>query len=305
MSILDELNLSRVKRLPVVMAAEAAECGLACMVMIGCYHGHDLDLNGLRQRFSLSMAGATLRNLIGLADQLSFGARALRVELTALDKVQLPAVLHWDLNHFVVLKKVGKTSAVVHDPARGALTLGLDELSKHFTGVVLELTPTAAFAKLEARDPIALSSLWSKAAGFWPAAVQVLGLSACLQIVAFAAPFQMQLVVDEAVARSDGALLTVLALAFGALALLQAALEALRGWAVLVFGNMLTFQMVGNLVRHLLRLSSDFFEKRHIGDILSRVGSTAAIQDALTRGVVAALIDGTMALIAVVILFLY
>ncbi len=305
MSVLDELNFGRRRRLPAVVAAEAAECGLACMAMIGRFHGHDVDLNGLRQRFPLSMSGVTLRGLMGLADQLGFAARALKVELKSLGEVRTPAVLHWDLDHFVVLKHIDRRRAVVHDPARGARTLSLEEVSKHFTGVVLEVSPATHFARIEARSPVKLNSLWSRSHGFWSAAGQVLGLSAALQVAAFVAPLQIQLVVDQSIARSDLALLNVLALGFGALVVVQACVEALRGWALQVFGNLLTFQMVGNLVRHLLRLPSDFFQKRHVGDILSRINSTSAIQDALTKGVVSALIDGIMALVAAAILFLY
>lgn len=305
MRIPSELNFARRRRLPIIQGAEAAECGLACMAMIARYHGHDVDLNGLRQRFSLSMSGATLRSLMGLAEPLGLAARALRVELSALGKVRLPAVLHWDLNHFVVLKSVKGDKAVVHDPAMGARTYTLDELSKHFTGVVLELTPADSFQRVTARAPIKLTSLWSRMTGFWSAFFQILGLSLALQVATFALPFQMQLVVDEAIFRADRDLLTVLALGFGALVIVQASIEALRGWALQVFGHLLTFQMVGNIVRHLMRLPADYFEKRHVGDILSRIGSAGAIQDVLTRGVVAALIDGVMALVAVIILFLY
>lgn len=305
MNLPPELNFARRRRLPVIQGAEAAECGLACMAMVARYHGHDVDLNGLRQRFSLSMSGATLRSLMGLAEPLGLAARALRVEMSALDKVRLPAVLHWDLNHFVVLKSVKGGKAVVHDPAMGARTYPLDEFSNHFTGVVLELTPADTFEKVTAKAPIKLTSLWSRMTGFWSAFFQILGLSLALQVAVFALPFQMQLVVDEAIFRADRDLLTVLAIGFGALVIVQASIEALRGWALQVFGHLLTFQMVGNIVRHLMRLPADWFEKRHVGDILSRIGSAGAIQDVLTRGVIAAIIDGLMALIAVVILFLY
>lgn len=305
MNPLAELNFSRRRRLPVIQGAEAAECGLVCMAMVARYHGHDVDLNGLRQRFSLSMSGATLRSIMGLADGLGFAPRALRVELSALDKVRLPAILHWDLNHFVVLKSVRNGKAVIHDPAAGARTYSLDDLSKHFTGVALELTPSDTFEKVTARAPIKLTSLWSKMVGFWPAFFQILGLSVALQIAAFAMPFQMQLVVDEGIFRADRDLLTVLAIGFGALVIIQASIEALRAWALQVFGQMLSFQMVGNLVRHLMRLPSDWFEKRHVGDIMSRIGSASAIQDVLTRGVIAAIIDGLMAVVAIIILLLY
>lgn len=301
----DELNFSRRRRLPIIQGAEAAECGLVCMAMIARFHGHDVDLNGLRQRFSLSMSGATLRSIMGLADGLGFSPRALKVELDALSKVRLPAILHWDLNHFVVLKSVSGGRAVIHDPASGVRSYSLSELSHHFTGVALELTPSDTFEPVSARAPIRLNSLWSRMVGFWPAFFQIFGLSVALQVAAFAMPFQMQLVVDEGVFRADRDLLSVLAIGFGALVILQASIEALRAWALQMFGQMLSFQMIGNLVRHLMRLPSDWFEKRHVGDIISRIGSASAIQDVLTRGVIASLIDGLMAVVAVVILLLY
>ncbi len=251
------------------------------------------------------MSGATLRSIMGFADSLGLAPRALRVELSALPRVRLPAILHWDLNHFVVLKSVANGKAVIHDPALGARTYTLDDLSKHFTGVALELSPSDTFEKVTARAPIKLTSLWSRMVGFWPAFFQILGLSLALQVAAFAMPFQMQLVVDEAIFRADRNLLTVLAIGFGALVIIQATIEALRAWALQVFGQMLSFQMVGNLVRHMIRLPSEWFEKRHVGDILSRFGSASAIQDVLTRGVIAAIIDGLMAIVAVVILLLY
>ena len=288
-----------------MLAAEAAECGLACMAMIARYHGHDVDLNGLRQRFSLSLAGASLRSLMGIADQLGFSTRALRAEVGALGKVSLPAIIHWDLNHFVVLKSISRKSAVVHDPAVGIRTLSIDQFSKHFTGVVLELARAEGFEPISAKAPIKLSFLWSRLRGFPVALTQILILSVALQIATFAAPFQLQLVVDEALAQSDRDLLTVIAFAFGGLVIVQAAIEALRGWALRVFGHLLSFQITGNLVRHLLRLPSDYFEKRHVGDIFSRLQSVQPIQTAISQGVISSIIDGVMAFIAAFILFFY
>src|SRR5262249_24877165 len=130
-------------------------------------------------------------------------------------------------------------------------------------------------------------------------------LSAALQIAAFVAPLQMQLVVDQVIAEVDRDLLAVIALGFGALVIIQGAIEALRSWALRVVGHLLSFQITGNLVRHLLRLPSDYFEKRHAGDIISRLGSVKSIQEAITQGVIATVIDGLMACIAAIILFFY
>jgi ATP-binding cassette, subfamily B, bacterial CvaB/MchF/RaxB len=305
MNPFDHVNLSGRRKLPIVFASEAAECGLACIAMIARYHGHDVDLNGLRQRFALSLSGISLRSLMALADQLDFSSRPLRVELAALPRVQTPAILHWDLNHFVVLQSIGAKSAVIHDPALGVRKLAISELSKHFTGVVLELSPAASFRPIQAKAPVHLSSLWSRMSGLWKALAQVIALSAVLQIAAFAAPFQIQLVIDEAVFHSDQDLLLVIALAFGALVIVQASTEGLRGWALQVFGHLLSFQIVGNLVRHMTRLPADFFEKRHVGDIFSRLGAVQPIQQAITQGVVSALIDGAMAFIAAGLLLFY
>ena len=186
-------GLFRRPRLPVVRAAEAAECGLACMAMIAKYLGHDVDLNGMRQRFPVSLAGTKLRALMDLAGQLGLATRALRADLDALARLQTPAILHWDLDHFVVLKTVRRGRVVIHDPALGRRVLSEAALSKHFTGVVLELSPTAPMTPTIARTPTRLRHLWSRIEGFWPALTQVFGLSIALQAAVFAAPFYLQL----------------------------------------------------------------------------------------------------------------
>ena len=302
---MEELNFGRIRRLPIVRSAEASECGLACLTMVARYWGHNVDLNGLRQRFSLSLSGATMRSIMEQASILSLAPRALRLEITALPKIKLPAILHWDLNHFVVLKSVSRAKVTIHDPSYGMRVVPMSEVSERFSGVALELTPASEFKIVTARMPTQIRDLWSRIEGFWSALFHVLLLSLALQVVVFAAPFQMQLVVDEAVARNDLDLLGVLALGFGGLVVLQALIESLRAWTIAALGQMLSFQLVGNLFRHIMRLPADWFGKRHVGDILSRIRSIAPIQDAITRGAVAAVIDGLMGLIAGVILFLY
>lgn len=291
--------------LPVIRGVEAAECGLACMTMVARYYGHDVDLNGMRQRFPVSLEGVTLRSMMALASGMGFATRPLRAEIESLGSLRTPAILHWDLNHFVVMKAVTRRGVVVHDPALGRRVVPMDEFSKHFTGVVLEMEPTAEMAPLAARAQTRLRDLWSRIDGFWPALAQVLGLSVALQVAVFAAPFYLQLTVDEAIQSGDLALLTVLALGFGALVVIRVGVNTLRAWALQSIGLLMSFQIIGNLVHHLLRLKAEYFEKRHVGDILSRLESVRPIQEAITHGVVTTLIDGAMAVIAAIILFVY
>ena len=273
--------------------------------MIARYTGHDVDLNGMRQRFPVSLAGTKLRTLMDLAGQFGLATRALRADVEAVGSLRMPAILHWDLDHFVVLKTIRRGRVVIHDPALGRRVLGMSELSKHFTGVVLELAPTARAAPVVARAPTRLRHLWSRIEGFWPALLQVLGLSALLQAAVLAAPFYLQLSVDEAIATGDVDLLSVLAIGFGGLVVVRVGLAALRSWTLQSIGFLMSFQVVGNLVHHLLRVRTAFFEKRHVGDILSRIESVRPIHETLTQGVASTFVDGSMALIAGVILFLY
>src|SRR5215471_16369362 len=146
------LNSSFRSKLPLIFQTEAAECGLACLAMVAGYHGNKIDLAALRQRFSISLRGTTLAHIIKFADRLNLAGRALRIELEDLPYLKTPCILHWDMSHFVVLKKAGKRTIVIHDPSLGVRRMSYAQASSHFTGVALELTPTAVFtAKDESR----------------------------------------------------------------------------------------------------------------------------------------------------------
>ena len=275
------------------------------MAMIAWHHGHKAGLNAMRQRFGTSLKGVRLADLMKIAEQLAFGPRALRLEPQRLKDISLPAILHWDLDHFVVLKEVKRNKYVVFDPAHGRVAYSLPAISEHFTGVALELIPAADFKPIKARPKTKIRSLWTRLSGLKRSLAQILILSVIIQLFALASPFYLQLVIDEAVTSFDTGLLFLLAIGFGLLYVLNAVTEALRSWVILLLGQSMTFQMAGNILRHMIRLPAEFFEKRHTGDIISRMGSIQPIQTALTQSVVAALIDGAMLVSTIVLMFLY
>ena len=145
------LNFSGKRSLPVIRQAEAAECGLACIAMIACYYGYQTNLNSLRMRHSVSLKGSTLQSLITTAERMGMNSRALRVELESIDQLRTPCVLHWNMNHFVVLKSVNGGRYVIHDPAFGERRYTRDEISAKFTGIALELKPNSDFVQREDR----------------------------------------------------------------------------------------------------------------------------------------------------------
>jgi len=273
--------------------------------MIANHHGHRTDLPEFRRRFSVSLKGASLNRLMGIAQQLGFQTRALRLDLEHLGRLQTPCILHWNLDHFVVLAKVGRRSVTVLDPAFGERKLGLDEVSRHFTGVALELTPGAEFQKQPAPPAIRLSQLTGPVRGLWRALAQILLLSVALQVFVLLAPFYMQWVVDQVLVSADRDLLTVLGLGFGLAVLLQVAIGLLRGWALVFLSTRLGLQWLGNVFAHALRLPLEFFEKRHLGDVVSRMGAVQAIQQTLTTSFIEALIDGLMAIATLAMMLLY
>jgi len=135
--------------------------------MVADYNGHRTDLPSLRQRFQLSLKGAPLTRLIGIATTLGFQTRALRLELSDMPQLRTPCILHWDLNHFVVLAKAGKTGITVLDPAFGERKLSYAEASEHFTGVALELTPGVEFKQQPAPPAVKISQLTGAVRGLW------------------------------------------------------------------------------------------------------------------------------------------
>jgi len=293
------------QKLPAILQTEMAECGLACLAMVSSFHGHKIDLNTLRRHYPVSLKGATLKSLMLTADHLKFSCRALRLELEQLNQLQTPCILHWDLNHFVVLKSCSRDKVVIHDPARGVLTLSLEEVSHHFTGVALELTPTTEFKKKDDETKMRLSDLWSKITGLKRVLIQIFFLSMLLQVFALVSPFYMQLVVDNVVVGQDLQLLVVLALGFLLLALIGVGTQALRSYIIMYLSNQLSIQMAANLFRHLIHLPLTFFEKRHIGDIVSRFSSMDNIKNLITTGLIEAVVDGLMTITTLIMMFIY
>lgn len=288
-----------------MIQSEAAECGLACLAMVASHHGNNIGLRELRRRHALSLKGATLAQIVEIGGNLGFRCRPLRLDLKHLSQLQLPCVAHWDLNHFVVISKVHRNGVTVLDPAFGKRRLSLDEVSHHFTGIALELHPTAEFQVTPRPPAVSLAQLTGRIEGLWRALGLLLLLSVALQVFVLIAPFFMQWTVDQALVAYDRDLLTVLGAGFALALLLQVCIVQIRGRAVIYLSNRLNLQWTGNVFRHLLHLPLNYFEKRHLGDVTSRMGSIQAIQRTLTTSFVEALIDGLMAVVTLGMMLLY
>ncbi len=305
MQILDKLSLGFGRNIPTILQTEATECGLACIAMIADYYGYESDLITLRRRFSISQKGSNLSQLIKISNQLKLVTRPLKLELEDLDQLKTPCILHWDFNHFVVLESIKGQKVTILDPAFGKRVLSFDEVSQHFTGVALELWPNMDFEKKQEKNQIELKSLIGHVRGLWKSLGQILILALALEIFSLISPFFMQWVIDHVIVSADRDLLTVLAIGFAILMCLQQLISVFRSWIMMYMSTHLNVQWRANVFNHLINVPVSYFERRSLGDVVSRFGSIDSIQRTLTSTFLEAILDGLMTVFTLILMFIY
>ena len=273
--------------------------------MIASAHGQHWHLIDLRHKFPQSLKGANLKQLIDHSLVLGFNARPVRLDLEELPQLRLPCILHWDLNHFVVLQKISGHKITLLDPALGVRVMSRTEVSQHFTGIALELTPQADFKTMPAPKAFPLSMLTGKLQGIGKSVLQILALALVLELFAIFMPMFNQAVVDDVLTSGDHELLSVLVAGFAIILLIQSALSYARSWWVMVLSQSVSIQWLGNVFAHLVKLPADWFSQRHLGDISSRFNAVHDIQRTLTQTTIESLLDGLMAIAALIMMFIY
>lgn len=296
---------TQTKSVRLVRQSEATECGIACLAMVLGHFGKHVDLRSLREKGGVSLNGSTLQDIMNLATEMGLGHRAVRVELFALTKLATPAILHWDMSHFVVLERATARHVDIVDPARGRRRLSVDEFSKHFTGVALECWPLEGFARERSVRRLRWRDILRGAVGLKRQMLVILLFSLITGFVGLIAPQYIQYAIDQAVLKQDSDSLFLLAIGFAVVMLFGLGVSVLKSFAILHLTTSLLFQFRQNLFQHLLFLPSKYFESRTVGDIISRMDSYESIQESFTVDTFNAIIQGLFALIIGVLLFLY
>jgi ATP-binding cassette subfamily B protein RaxB len=291
--------------LPVVLQSNSGECGIACVAMVAHALGRPTSVGEIRRKSGYATLGNTLRALMDIAGSVGLRGRALRLEPDAAERLVTPCILLWGTHHFVVLKRATRRTWTIHDPAVGVRRYRRRDAERLFSGIALELTAVQDGFRAEPPARLRLRAFWSQADGLWPVLAWICALSVVLQAIALVSPLYVQLVVDDALARNDEDLLPVLALAFGALAVLGAGAAHLRSLIAVEAGAALEERLATNVCAHLLRLPLLYFAQRDIGDISARFGSLQPVLKTLTSAVVTVVIDGLLATTTLVLLFTY
>nr|WP_318384332.1 peptidase domain-containing ABC transporter [uncultured Enterobacter sp.] len=293
------MNWSGRKQLPVIRQTESAECGLACLAMMACWHGLQTDLPILRERFSISTQGMTLQRLIDCAAGIRLSSRAVRLEPEDLKSLSLPCILHWNMNHFVVLYKVRGSRLDIHDPDKGKITLSQQDVGKHFTGIALELIPASGFTARDERKKIHLRQLTGRIPGLLAAMSRIIIFALALEILTLGSPLLSQLVIDEVLVSADRSLLTIIIIALLLLSMTQMLLSLARQWASISLTVNFNMQWTARVFHHLVRLPLSWFDARSKGSINARFEAVDTIQQALTTQVM----DGTLDVLLVITAF--
>ncbi len=289
----------------VLYQSERSECGLVCLAMVASGNGYFSDLASLRARFSISLKGSTFKDLVEIAGQLDLDTRVLRCEPQHLKNVRFPAILHWRMNHFVVLAAVKRGRYVIHDPAVGRLVVSEAELSEQFSGFVLEAWPNPKFQKQDKRNRLRLGSVipWTREVKV--AIVCLVAYALGVEVATLTVPILQQLIIDDTLASADLNLLNTLTIAIAIFVLGQVLTSAVRGVVQANLASSLSLVVPAHLFRHLLGLSASWFERRSVADVVNRFDSGNTVHKTLTTATTTAGIDGIVAIAALAIMFFY
>ena len=285
--------------------AAVTECGIACLAMIAQYFGSGDDLVSLRRRFGVSLKGVTLKTLIRMCESSYLSARAVRCGLAELRQLRTPCVLHWELSHFVVLRKVAGSHLVLHDPARGLVRETFADADRKFTGVALELLPTPEFRRRKKLRRLRLRNLLVIDQSFVTSASAAMVFALVSESLLLAMPFYLQTVIDQVLMRGDYLLLNTLVVAFGSLAAFQVLAGAMRQLTFQFLSQATVFSLLSRVMRHLLRLPVSYFRARGLGDIQQRMQSLARVQEFVTQSAPAMALDAFFLVLVSAMMFAY
>lgn len=287
----------RQRRVPVMMQLSAVECGAACLAMILTYFGRTTGVAECREYVGVGRDGISAATLVNAARVYGLRAKAYSLEPANLRYVPLPAIVHWDFNHFVVLERWSSKKVEIVDPASGRRRLTADEFDASFTGVVLTFEPGVQFERRSAADRSAwrryLLPYVLRTPGLL---IQVLVASLLLQILGLALPVFTKVLVDQVLPFQIDDVMPILGIGLVILVLTQMVTSYLRAALLIYLQGRIDTQMMLGFFEHLLTLPFRFFEQRADGDLLMRLGSNRLIREMLTSQSISVVLDTILVL---------
>jgi ATP-binding cassette, subfamily B, bacterial len=301
-SVFARLRLRRSRQVPFIAQLTPTDCGAASLAMVLALHGKETPIHAVRAQLGGGRNGVTAKQILTAARGYGLRARGVGVDLDTLKYLSTGAILHWELNHFVVFERVSRRHLQIVDPGIGRRRVPLQEASKSLSGVAILLEPSEAFKteKPERKGRYKRYRDWIFGVrGVWG---RVLLASLFLQMIALAVPGLMGAIVDKVVPRADMQLLYLVAAGCVTMSSFYFLSSFLRSRLLLHLRTQIETRMSLDFVEHLLALPYAFFQERTTGDLMMRLSSQAAIRELLTTGALSALLDGALVTVYFVLL---
>jgi ATP-binding cassette subfamily B protein len=272
------------------------ECGLTCLAMILTYYGRKTSVSELRTRFGIGRDGTSALGIVKVARSMGMRVRPLSLQHTQLRGKLLPAIVHWEFNHFLIVERWSPKWVTVVDPAGGQRRrLTAEEFDAGFTGIFITLEPGANFDRNAPRSPVTLSTYIFQGIKQAPGALlQILVASIVLQLFGLVTPFVTKVIIDQILPFKISNMMAILALGMAFLFTAQTITTLLREWLLVYLRARIDMHMMLGFFKHLLSLPYNYFQQRSSGDLLTRMGSNTAIRDILSSNLIGTLLDSSM-----------
>jgi ABC-type bacteriocin/lantibiotic exporter with double-glycine peptidase domain len=293
---------------PLILQLTTVECGAACLAMILSHYGCKTSVAKCREWLSVGRDGVTAKGIAEAARHYGLRVKAFSLEPADFKYVSLPAIAHWDFNHFVVVERWSPRVIEILDPAQGRRRLTAEEFDASFTGVVLTFEPGFQFqrhATSRASWRSYLKHMFLHMEGTPGLLAQILSTSVFLQILGLAMPVFTKVLVDQVLPLHITSVLTMLSIGIIILVLAQMVSNYLRAALLIYLRGRLDSQMMVGFFEHVLALPFSFFQQRSSGDLLMRLGSNMIIREVLTSQIISSVLDGTLVLVYLVVLLVW
>jgi len=292
------------KRVPVLQQVTMVECGAACLAMLLSYHGRKTSISEIREQCGLGRDGLSALNIVKAARKYGMRVRALSLKENDFRFVSLPAIVHWEFNHFLIVERWSAKSVEVVDPALGRRRLTAQEFDDGFTGVVLMLEPGVHFKRENKPAKLSLRTYVRNYLQQAPTAVlQVIGASLLLQLLGLVVPLLAEVSIDQIIPLKMLSALDLFGLGMIMIVLAQLVTRLLRASVLIYVQSRVDMSMMLNFFEHLVSLPQRFFLQRSSGDLLARVESNSVIRDTISNQLFSTLLDGTFVIVYLAILY--
>lgn len=275
---------------PTVLQMEAVECGAAALAIVLGSFGRIVPLEKLREECGVSRDGSKASNILRAARDYGLVAKGFKYELEDLYDVELPAILFWNANHFVVLEGFKKGKVYLNDPGPGPRVITHEELDASYSGVVLTFEKGPDFQPGGEKRSLT-AALGRRLGGYETALAYMLLCGLFLVVPGLLVPTFQRIFVDEFLVGGRGYLVRPLLIGMALTALIRMALTWLQEYYLLRFETKLSLSTSSRFFQHLLRLPAAYFSQRYAGEIGSRVMINDKVANALSDKLTATVID--------------